>query len=210
MGFSLLPMMQSFVNNPGVVHFVKDPYTAVSVETACKGTFRPTFTMFDSKADINARKYSAASEALYQFLCLGIYLSVIPKFKHLGFKIGKHIIGKRPGTGFAQFKNYKEVKNFMRSHSLYDKFPLVNGSMICGSIVGSVIALTMFAPPVVHAILPSVLKILGIKLDKKEETTQTKAIEPDKFAALDVYQFENGETVSIPKNVKASQLKYLN
>lgn len=210
MGFNILPMMQSFVNNPGVVHFVKDPYTAISVETACKGTFRPAFTMMDTKAEIGARKFSAVSEAVYQFLCLGIYLAVIPKFKHLGFKIGKHIIGKRPGTGFAQFKNYKEVKNFMRSHSLYDKFPLVNGSMIMGSIVGSVLALTIFAPKVVHAIMPNVLNTFGIKLDKKPEKEEPKTVEPNKNASLDVYQFENGITLSIPKNVTASQLKYLN
>ena len=88
----------------------------------------------------------------------------------------------------------------------------MNGSLICGSIFGSVLALTIFAPHVVHAIMPKVLDWMGVKLEKKKEEAgaegQGQPVEPSKVASLDVYQFDNGITISIPKNITADQLKF--
>ena len=207
MSMNVLPVIKSVVNNHGVVHFVNDPVLAISAETACKATFRPAFTLIDMSASADARKYSAAKECIYQLLCLAIYLTMAPKFKKLGFVIGKKIIGEKAGTGFKKFTDYNAVKNYIKEgNSLLKNFPIVNGSMLFGTIVGSIIALTIVAPQIVHLVLPHVLNAFNIKLD--EHKNNNSGPDPNK-PSLDIYQLEDGKTVSIPKNVTALQMKQM-
>lgn len=91
-------MINGFVNaisNPGFQNLIQNTTAQVSIETGLKAVGRPAFTLVDSHADKETRKYSAAKELLYQVLCLGIYLAVIPPiFKKGGFNLFKNICNK--------------------------------------------------------------------------------------------------------------------
>ncbi len=80
---------------------------AVKIETALKAVGRPAFTLIDKNTDKDTRKYAAAKELLYQLLCFGIYLAIIPPvFKNGGFKLAQKIFKKE---GMPAFKNAKQM-----------------------------------------------------------------------------------------------------
>ena len=91
-------MINLFVNaitKPGFQNLVQNTTAQVSIETGLKAAGRPAFTLADKNVDKETRKYSAVKELLYQTLCLGIYLAIIPPiFKRGGFKLFKNICGK--------------------------------------------------------------------------------------------------------------------
>lgn len=79
----------------------------VKIETALKAVGRPTFTLIDKNTDKETRKYSASKEFLYQLLCFGIYIAIIPPiFKNGGFKLAQKIFKKE---GLPNFKNAKQM-----------------------------------------------------------------------------------------------------
>jgi len=83
------------ISTPGFQNLIQNTTAQVSIETGLKAFGRPLFTLADKHADEETRKYSAAKELLYQVLCLGIYLAIIPAvFKKTGFKIFKGICEK--------------------------------------------------------------------------------------------------------------------
>ncbi len=80
---------------------------AVKIETALKAVGRPAFTLVDKNTDKETRKYAAVKELLYQLLCFGIYLAIIPPiFKNGGFKLAQKIFKKE---GLPAFKNAKQM-----------------------------------------------------------------------------------------------------
>ena len=91
-------MINGFVNaisKSGFQNTIQNTTAQVSIETGLKAFGRPAFTLIDSHADKETRKYSAAKELLYQLLCLGIYLAVIPPvFKKGGFKLAQKVCNK--------------------------------------------------------------------------------------------------------------------
>lgn len=79
----------------------------VKIETALKAVGRPAFTLIDKNTDKETRKYAASKELLYQLLCFGIYLAIIPPiFKNGGFKLAQKIFKKE---GLPNFKNAKQM-----------------------------------------------------------------------------------------------------
>lgn len=83
------------ISTPGFQNLIQNTTAQVSIETGLKAVGRPLFTLADKHADEETRKYSAAKELLYQVLCLGIYLAIIPAvFKKTGFKIFKGLCEK--------------------------------------------------------------------------------------------------------------------
>ena len=83
------------ISTPGFQNLIQNTTAQVSIETGLKAFGRPLFTLADKHADKETRKYSAAKELLYQVLCLGIYLAIIPAvFKKTGFKLFKGICEK--------------------------------------------------------------------------------------------------------------------
>ncbi len=82
----------------------------VKLETSLKAVGRPTFTLMDKHTDKETRKYAATKEFLYQILCLGIYLAIIPAvFKNGGFKLAQRIFKKE---GMPAFKNAKQMLSY--------------------------------------------------------------------------------------------------
>lgn len=102
-------MINGFVNaisRSGFQNTIQNTTAQVSIETGLKAFGRPAFTLIDSHADKETRKYSAAKELLYQLLCLGIYLAVIPPvFKKGGFKLAQKVCNK--------INNNPEIKNIL-------------------------------------------------------------------------------------------------
>ena len=87
------------ISTPGVQNTIQNTIAQVSIETGLKAIGRPLFTLADKNVDKETRKYSAAKELLYQILCLGIYLAVIPPiFKKGGFKVVKKFCQRAQNT----------------------------------------------------------------------------------------------------------------
>lgn len=87
------------ISNPKFQSTITNTIPQVSIETGLKAVGRPLFTLVDKNADKETRKYSAAKELLYQILCLGIYLAIIPPvFKKGGFKLVKKFCEKANGA----------------------------------------------------------------------------------------------------------------
>ena len=64
--------------NPKFVNFANNTTYTVTTESLFKATGRPVAIMMDNNVDEKTRKYAATKEGLYQLLCLGIYLTMIP------------------------------------------------------------------------------------------------------------------------------------
>ena len=66
----------------------------------------------DKNTDKETRKYAASKEFLYQALCLGIYMMIIPPvFKNGGFKLAQKIF---KSENLPNFKNAKEMLAYHR------------------------------------------------------------------------------------------------
>lgn len=107
-------MIQPIVNlltKPGLVNLSQNTAARVSVETGMKAVGRPGFILLDNDIDDNTKKYSATKEFLYQAICLGVYLAVIPPvFKNGAFKLAKKAY--KNAKGFGNFKNANEFLDF--------------------------------------------------------------------------------------------------
>lgn len=171
-----------------------NPATAITIETLAKGTMRPIITMMDKSVDIDTRKYSATLEFLYQMNCLALHLLVAERGKKIGFNVAKKLLEGVKDSGFDKFKNFEEA-----IHA--SNLPLmVKGSIMVGSILASVLALTVVAPKLSHTIIPPILKKLGLKTkDEMHESHPT--LEAKKL---------NGKSQSfngLPKNMDIFQLQ---
>ncbi len=91
-------MITGFVNaisKSGFQNLIQNTTAQVSIETGLKAAGRPAFTLMDKNVDKETRKYAATKELLYQVLCLGIYLAIIPPiFKKTSFKVFKNVCNK--------------------------------------------------------------------------------------------------------------------
>ena len=91
----------------------------VKIETGLKAVGRPAFTLFDKNTDKETRKYSALKEFLYQILCLGIYVAVIPPiFKNGGFKLFQRIF---KNEGIPNFRSAKEMLTYYHLAHMTEK-----------------------------------------------------------------------------------------
>ncbi len=85
----------------------------VKLETTLKAVGRPAFTLVDKHTDKETRKYAATKEFLYQILCLGIYMAIIPPiFKNGGFKLFQKIFKNE------QMPAFRSAKQMMAYHHL--------------------------------------------------------------------------------------------
>lgn len=123
------------ISKNGFQNLIQNTTAQVSIETGLKAVGRPAFTLADTHVDKETRKYSAVKELLYQTLCLGIYLAVIPvTFKKGGFAIFKKLCNKLnkhpeflksitktdklPGIGKCSIDIFKNEKSLVALHNL--------------------------------------------------------------------------------------------
>lgn len=90
--------------------FAKATATTVYLMTAVKATVRPMFNLADKKSDEKSRKYSAMNEFLYQVVCLGFAVALIPIAERFGFKLAEKQLGKI--KGLETIKKLSELPEF--------------------------------------------------------------------------------------------------
>ncbi len=84
-------------SNPKAAAFAQNTVCAIAVETTLKALGRPAFIYYDKNANGRSKKYAATKEFIYQSFCLGLYLSLIDKFKGIAYnKLSKHLANKDP------------------------------------------------------------------------------------------------------------------
>ena len=102
--------ISNILTSNSMVNLSQNAAACVSIETAMKAIGRPAFILLDKESDAKTKKYAATKEFLYQVICLGVYLAVIPSV----FKKGSFALAKKfyKGKGFENFKNANEFLKF--------------------------------------------------------------------------------------------------
>ena len=109
----MLDKVANILLNPKFVNSANNTKYTVSTESIFKATGRPAAIMMDKKVDEDTRKYAATKEGLYQMLCLGIYLTMIPFiFQRYGFKIAQRIL--KGDKELPAFKDAQEYLNYAK------------------------------------------------------------------------------------------------
>lgn len=109
----MLDKVANILLNPKFVNFANNTKYTVSTESIFKATGRPAAIMMDKNVDEDTRKYAATKEGLYQMLCLGIYLTMIPFiFQRYGFKIAQRIL--KGDKELPAFKDAQEYLNYAK------------------------------------------------------------------------------------------------
>lgn len=105
-----MSMFVNFITSNTFQSIAQNTDACVKIETALKAAGRPAFTLIDKNTDKETRKYSAAKELLYQLLCFGIYVAVIPPiFKTGGLKVFQKLLKREQ---LPAFKNAKEMLSY--------------------------------------------------------------------------------------------------
>lgn len=113
----IIDKVAGFLTNPNVVNVAQNTKYSVSVEALFKSTGRPLFMMMDKNADLPTRQYSATKEALYQTLCLGIYLTLVPiLFQKYGFKFAQKVLKNE--HCIPAFKSASEYLKYLKLAAL--------------------------------------------------------------------------------------------
>lgn len=179
--------ISNIMTNQSLAKFGKTAAGAVVATTVLKAVVRPMFIMTDKKSDQKTRTYTAAKEFLYQALCLGIALALLPIFERTGFRMAEKKLKNIPGfekiTKYSEIKEFSQIdklkkfkkdyleKSFDTNHVLSDSadkaMHLVNGGLELGSFVGSILGLTIIAPLISHEILHPIMHAIG--LEKKHD-----------------------------------------
>lgn len=101
------------LSNSNLVNLTQNTAARVSIETTLKSIGRPGFILIDNDIAPETKKYAATKEFLYQAICLGVYLALIPPiFKSGSFKLGKKMFGKT----HPEFFKFKDSKEFLEYH----------------------------------------------------------------------------------------------
>lgn len=113
----MIDKVANILTNPSFVNLAQNTKATVSIESLFKATGRPAFIMMDKSVDKKTRVYAATKEGLYQMLCLGIYLTMVPfVFKKYGFKISQKIL--KDEKCIPDFKNADEYLNYLKLASM--------------------------------------------------------------------------------------------
>lgn len=121
----MIDKVANILTSNALVNLSQNTAARVSVETGLKAVGRPGFILIDKDLDKDTKKYASVKELLYQLICLGVYLAIIPTvFKNGSFALAKKLIYKNT-KGFEKFKNAGEFLDFYKVASL-DKAERLN------------------------------------------------------------------------------------
>jgi hypothetical protein len=162
---------------------VQDSAFQVLSEGTLKAVARPAFTLMDNSASIEARKYSATKELIFQSVSMAMYFAIITTvFQKGGYKLLKNL---------PKFKNYKalndinNIKDFTKVYDAFSKGQLsttaeqatqlqhAKGGMEIIKMIGSGLILTILCPftvakmvsPIMKAIKPAITPEIKEKND---------------------------------------------
>ena len=109
----MIDKVANILTNQAFANFAMNTKYTVTTESIFKATGRPAAIMLDKNVDLDTRKYAATKEGLYQLLCLGIYLTMIPLvFKKYGFKIAQKIL--KNDKDLPKFKDADEYLTYAK------------------------------------------------------------------------------------------------
>lgn len=179
------------LENKNFAKFASGIAGAVYVTTAIKATGRPAFIYADKKTDSETKKYTATKEFLYQLLCLGMAIAAVPFFEKGGFKLAKKYLQEVPQLkGITEYKDFTAVYKDMGelsdkakqvlgsgeplSHNAQKVMKKVNGGIQLGSLIGSILCLTIVAPLISHEILHPIMHLLGFNNHKEKDSAINK------------------------------------
>ena len=188
----ITPLQKTLINirktatNPKFAEFARNTVCSISVETTLKATGRPAFIYYDKHANKQSKKYAATKEFLYQSFCLGLYLSLINKFKNKTYKIlSKHFADKNPedkrklelyDNFQAKIKGAKDKeakalleKQFNRLLHTNKDYHFGKGVKEVSSIISTVIILALCAPISSQIILHPVMDMIFKKPSKNQK-----------------------------------------
>lgn len=178
--------VRNVVSNPKFAEFARNTVCAISVETTLKATCRPTFIYCDKNANKQSKKYAATKEFLYQWFCLGLYLSLIkPVSKKVYGFLGKKLSQNNPenkrklalydnfqkSIQEAKDKNVKKRLENQLSHLLHTNkdYHFGKGVKEFSSIASTVFILALCAPIASQIILHPVMDLIfGSKSKNKK------------------------------------------
>ena len=149
---------------------VQDSAFQVLSEGSLKAVARPAFTLVDNSASLEARKYSATKELIFQSVSMLMYFAIITTvFQKGGYKLLKNL---------PKFKKYdalngiNNIKDFTKVYDSFSKGQLTTtaeqakqlqhakGGMEVIKMIGSGLILTVLCPLVVAKMVSPVMKML--------------------------------------------------
>ena len=150
--------------------WVQDSAFQVLSEGSLKAVARPAFTLVDKSASLDARKYSATKELIFQSVSMAMYFAIITTvFQKGGYKLLKKL---------PKFKKYEalnginNIKDFTKVYDAFSKGLIsttaeqakqlqhAKGGMEVIKMIGSGLILTILCPLVVAKMVSPVMKIL--------------------------------------------------
>ena len=106
------------MSNTTFANITQNTSAQVAIETTLKAIGRPGFILIDKNIKDDTKKYAATKEFLYQFICLLVYLMVIPPiFKSGSFRLGKKLFGK----SHPEFSKFESIKEYLDYHKYASK-----------------------------------------------------------------------------------------
>ena len=149
---------------------VQDSAFQVLSEGSLKAVARPAFTLADKSASVEARKYSAIKEFIFQSVSMAMYFAIITTvFQKGGYKLLKKL---------PKFKKYDalngidNIKDFTKVYDAFSKGQLsttteqatqlqhTKGGMEVIKMIGSGLILTVLCPLVVAKMVSPVMNAL--------------------------------------------------
>ena len=191
-----MSIVLNMLENKTLTKYASGTASAVIIMTGVKAIGRPAFIYADKNSDAETKNYTATKEFLYQILCLGITIALIPLFKFGGLKMAEKHLKIPELSGLMEemsgtknlFKKlnifkvkYKEFTKLVKENKIDKTSPvnqaltIAHGGTEVGSFVGSVIGLTVLAPLISHKILHPIMHAMG--LGKKDGHSNTKPID---------------------------------
>lgn len=86
--------------------------SSVGVQTGLKAAGRPLFIMNDKTVDSSTKKFAATKEFLYQAVCFGVFIAMLPLAKKGAFKLYKNIFKNE--HGFNKFKSLNQYDTYTK------------------------------------------------------------------------------------------------
>lgn len=150
--------------------WVQDSAFQVLSEGTLKAVARPAFTLADKSASLEARKYSATKELIFQSVSMAMYFAIITTvFQKGGYKFLKKL------PKFQKYEALNGINNIKDFTKVYDAFSKgllsttteqakqlqhTKGGMEVIKMIGSGLILTILCPLVVAKMVSPVMKTL--------------------------------------------------
>ena len=150
--------------------WVQDSAFQVLSEGSLKAVARPAFTLIDKSASLEARKYSATKELIFQSVSMLTYFAIITTvFQRGGYKLLKNL------PKFKKYDALKGIDNIKDFTKVYDSFSKglisttaeqakqlqhAKGGMEIIKMLGSGLILTILCPLAVAKMVSPVMKMI--------------------------------------------------